>query len=671
MNFTLSLAVICEIGIGILGLFSILRKKNLAAGESYCYAAILMFAVFSVSIQCFFFLNIQNYYYLFDIALLTFSSVISYKSRKDLFITTKNLLIQIRSNKYPAFFLLLLLVYLFFQVLLLPPYNWDSMTYHLARVLMFQEEGSIFLKNFTQGPQAMHPWGWDILTFLFLRFYTDYCLSIFSFISYTIIVVCTYTLVNKLFKDALLSMTSTFVIASLKLLILEATTTKNDIAAAAIAIVCFLAGYCFLYSLKGLHLFIVLVSLLFGFTVKSYFAGFAIPFLLLFSIILLKKYSPKEILLPLKYILRNKTLMILPLGILFCLVSYWLYNLHNYGNIQGSNTMLEGYVNNNFLGMAANVLRYFLEILDLPTQYCSDMLVKIHDRILGDSKFIAILRYAPFILLSNHPPREGMAWYGPLGILLIIPSLFYAIIKGKEYVRFVAFSLLGFFLALCYTIVWQSSNSRFFSLFFACSGIPVAFLLKYLIKNKYLRSSIFIISSGVILYSVIFNNQKPFITSSEIKLLTIKTIDLDLPFMEDHLFSSKKRIVFKWIDNVIDRNAYYNKQFPSNDVLTTFKNQIPPNKRLLLTGNELCWVFPFLLIRPDLHVIVASPDHILLKGNIYDITRDEDYTYLKNEFDYILCYGIKICERMDAKKSFCFSNTNKHFSVSTICIHEL
>ena len=289
-------------------------------------------------------------------------------------------------------------------------------------------------------------------------------------------------------------MSSAFVIASLKLLILQATTTKNDIATSAVAIVCFLAGYGFFISQGRIYLFMLLTSVLFGFTVKTYFPGFSIPFLLFLTIILLRAYPIKKIVSPLKGLLEDRVLLIIAMGLFFCMGSNWINNYLTFGNIQGEIALIQKHANKDFLvGMLANAFRYSLQLFDLPSNYYNDIIVNIHDQIMGEFKNISLLRPYPFYLHNNFPPEENCSWYGPLAASLIVPSVLYAAVKGKGYIRVISFSLLSFFLVACYSMVWMRGSSRYFCIFFACSGVPLAFFLKNIIATKNLRIFILIV----------------------------------------------------------------------------------------------------------------------------------------------------------------------------------
>ena len=296
MNLFLSSLVILEIFIAILGTFSILRKKHYTIAESFCFSTILILTIYSLSIQLFFLARIHQYYYLFDIGILSFSSFQIWKNKKIIF-SSFEVFVQSsiwQTNKFISFILIFISSYLFLQSFLLPPSNWDALTYNLARVLMFQEEGSLFLKNFSTYRQVMHPWGYDILSFLFLRFYSDYGLAVFSFLSYIVVIAGTYALVRKIFNNANLSLTTSFIIASLTGLILQAVTTKNDIPMAAVVVVCFLAAYNFYSTKKYFDFYIIVVAILFGLSVKSYFLGFLVPFLFFYALLLMNSIKRRN-----------------------------------------------------------------------------------------------------------------------------------------------------------------------------------------------------------------------------------------------------------------------------------------------------------------------------------------------------------------------------------------
>ncbi|MEO1593307.1 MAG: hypothetical protein AAFU71_18740, partial [Cyanobacteria bacterium J06632_22] len=84
--------------------------------------------------------------------------------------------------------------YLFLQAYLLPPSSWDALVYHLPRVLVWEQNHSLFLRDYSLPHQAVFPVGSDILFHLFLRFHLDYGLGVFSWLFYGVIICGTYAI---------------------------------------------------------------------------------------------------------------------------------------------------------------------------------------------------------------------------------------------------------------------------------------------------------------------------------------------------------------------------------------------------------------------------------------------------------------------------------------------
>ncbi len=179
-------------------------------------------------------------------------------------------------------FLLELPSFSFFLEVLVPPANYDSMTYNLSRVFLFQQENSLFLKSVNTPRQALMVMGSDILSYAFLRFYSDYGVGIFSFLAYISVGVGTYAL-SRNFAPVKISIASTLVIVSLPEFCFQATATKNDIFTAASAVFCFLTAYRVLESLNIEDFSLTILGLSFGFSAKTTFLAFLVPFTITFG----------------------------------------------------------------------------------------------------------------------------------------------------------------------------------------------------------------------------------------------------------------------------------------------------------------------------------------------------------------------------------------------------
>jgi len=284
-----------EIFSAILGIFLYLRNKKIGIVDSYCYSAIIVLSFYSLFIQFFFIAGFHSFSFLIDFGVIIFSFLQIKNYKKILFVSFKEIFQSCMRSKIISIFFITIFGYLFLQSILLPPGGKDVLGYHLPRVLMFQSEGTLFLNNFSTFRQVNFPLGYDVLSFLFLRFFSDYGLALYSFISYSVVILASYSLVQKLFNNANLNKISVLIIASQPQIVLQSTCAQNDLSTAALATVCFLSGYSFYKTLKPLHLLVLCVSILWGLSVKSYFTGFAVPFLLLFAIHIKKRYSYTEL----------------------------------------------------------------------------------------------------------------------------------------------------------------------------------------------------------------------------------------------------------------------------------------------------------------------------------------------------------------------------------------
>ena len=70
--------------------------------------------------------------------------------------------------------------YLAAAAVFIPESNFDSMRYNLARVLLFEQEGTLLLPYVSDWSQVVFPVGGDLLRHYVLRFGTDFGLALFN-----------------------------------------------------------------------------------------------------------------------------------------------------------------------------------------------------------------------------------------------------------------------------------------------------------------------------------------------------------------------------------------------------------------------------------------------------------------------------------------------------------
>jgi hypothetical protein len=672
----ISFLIVIELIVFNLGIYSLVRKRCDSVSLAFSYSAILTLAVLSLSIQAFFLLGIHGVYFLFDIVIIVFSvfRVIHNRDviKRDVQIVSRFL----KKEKLFVFILLPVLIYLSLQAFLLPPGNLDSMVYNLARVLMFKQEGGLFLENYSYFGQPSFPVGHDLLSFLFLRFNSDFGLGIFSFISYVIIIVGTFSIVGC-FYNKKLAVSIAIIIASLTEIVLQATTTKNDIPAAAVVIVIFLAGYNFIISRRSVHLYLVIVGLLWGVTIKAYFAGFALLFILFYAAFLIYKQENFSFTGLLSHISVNKIKLnykyyIIPVGLILCIFFFYGHNIKKYGNIFGEKRAVARNQNQDgVIGGILNLGRYIIQSAEIPIKY-GYKVNEIHDSFLKEYKSKGMKDKKSKIDLAGKPfLSEDHSWYGPLGFFLIIPVIAFSVffvntlqnalkktkfsrlvsyksheqtllgcgrrpLFAKGYVRVVSLTLSLYFIFISYKVAWMPWNTRYFSLFFAGSGLCIAYVFnRFLNKNtrviKGIKGFIVLIAIYTLLSATLQNSRSPTIPGFASANLFYNLYKYGSGVLEGNRPVKK---CFAWLGKVSNRQSQYEIFYPGN-MLTTFISSVGRDKRVLVLGYFIP-VFPLFFTRPDLEITVSRLDRVFLNNKPYSLSRKSDYMSIRANYDYIV-----------------------------------
>lgn len=416
------------------------------------------------------------------------------------------------------------LTYLFLQAYLLPPSSWDALTYHLPRVLLWEQNRSLFLETYTISPQVAFPVGSDILYHLFLRFRLDYGLGLFSWLSYLVILFGTYGLVRSRVSQPI-AMTTAIVFVCLPEIVYQATGTKNDIVFAAVALGCVLWGDRWLHqpsleSLVGLGL-----TLCFGIAVKTSFVLFAFFFVLVWLALVVHKGL---MMTWLETVLRHWQEIMLCLFPALVLLQVWLFafNYQQFGALLGPPIFaLNNQNNDGLLGAVANLTRYGFQAIHLLDPFnqvvksslgasLTDGLQWIYDSFFdplwGQAGFS---RLAPPSFTLLWQPQEDTSWFGPVSLLLVFPAVGWCLAQGRGLARSMAIVAVGVTLAISYKLGWSPWKARFFTPVVVCLGLSVAlFLQRYQAQPWKLRVWRWA-SLGILIYACLYNYSKPIIPS--------------------------------------------------------------------------------------------------------------------------------------------------------------
>ncbi len=637
------------------GLTLFFRRHHYELPEAVVFAVLVLFAVYSAAFQVFFLVGLYRYSFFLDIILNSFSIYYIIKNRAILFHDFHQTLIFWCVHRKLLFPFGGILLYLFLQALLLPPSEYDSMVHNLSRVLLMRQEGSLFLTNYTTFNQVGFLVGADILHFLFLRWPSDWFLGIFSFLSYLSVLLATFSLVRAQSADDRLALLTTLIIASLVELVLQSTSTKNDLPLTAMATASFLAAMRVLSRGDALSLALLGTALALGSDMKAYFLGFSVPF----GALLLVAYGPALTQAATTGGRRGWGYLLLPALLLALLVLFLGVNLTNYGTLFGTPANVRWHQNpDGWQGALANACRYFIQILGLPRQLGGAWLEEGVMAQLGPKKEVGLApqtlhleeRYQITLSLFR-PPNEAWSWYGPLAFVLILPALGYALLKGNTFLKITAWSLVLFFAAVCWQIGWMPWNNRFFSLFFGASGLGLGFFLQRVWPRKW--DAVWIGLAFLCLgYAALFNYPKPFFDLRQVGLWVHRHL---VPFEEmagkgegDRRFY--RLPIFTWVNLIPQRDMYCWRHY-QDERLTVFAREVKPHSRVLMIADDSAWLFPYLVRRPDLIFTVVNPERLKEVG-LEPTSNPGHQALLGERFQYVVVANISPPSFLDPARIF-------------------
>ena len=281
-------AALLEITVVCLGLFVWLRSRAYPVAAALSLGIMSGLGLLSCLLQIGFLIGRPQVIPLFELIVVTGIIWLNRKRWKLVSDIPTRLTIAWQEAPITISVFAIALSYLFLQAFFLPPSSWDAMIYHLPRVLLWEQNQSLFLRDYAVTAQAVFPVGSDILFHLFLRFHTDYGLGIFSWLSYLAILFGTYAIARPRVSPTI-ALTTAVVIACLPEIIYQSTATKNDIIVAAVALTCVVWADRWLRnpaieSALGLGL-----TLCFGVAVKTSFIFFGFFFMLLWLGLVLQR----------------------------------------------------------------------------------------------------------------------------------------------------------------------------------------------------------------------------------------------------------------------------------------------------------------------------------------------------------------------------------------------
>ena len=325
--------------------------------------------------------------------------------------------------------LLVIISIILFFGLYASPSNYDSMTYHLARVGFWKQNQSINHYFTWAEIQNQNPINAEVgLLWIIIFTNSDNIAFIVQWLSFVIILLALYKLLRLLNYSRGISLITVFVFSTLDIVILEAYSTQNDL-----VIACFIIITLFLLvkvsqSEKIDLKYIIAAGFSVGLAIgtKGYSYLF-IPGFLLFFIIYGKNNKVKF--LKLLYVI------LFSIAGVFFLASYnFLQNFLSYGNIFSSTQFIEStsIKNPNFSTFVSNFIRHidsFYQLYELDFGTVGTLIKKItyfiHNKIGLDISSRVTTWPGVYFYFSNLRTNFDESYFGPVYFFFILPSIFY------------------------------------------------------------------------------------------------------------------------------------------------------------------------------------------------------------------------------------------------------
>ncbi|MFC4738425.1 ArnT family glycosyltransferase [Flavobacterium ponti] len=505
-------------------LFLIVHKSDLKSSlADFMIKSTLLFStviVLNVELLSIFnslnFISILSFWLVFAVILTYF--IIKNKS----FLIIKTKLFSLNNNisvvdKILLFLIIIFLFAILFQGIAYPPNNWDSLTYHMSRIMYWLSNESVdhfqthILRHLYQPPFAEY----FILNINVLNGndYLSNSVELFFLVNILIVI---YEILTKLKINLTNKLISILFVLTIPSVLLQASTTKNDIVVAFFILTSLL--YCYnCYKNVTLKNFLILgIAIGLAIFTKGTSYVFLLPILIIFSVFMLKK------------LIKTKNLKIINFGFLLISVILLINISHYYRNYKINHSILNiddfeasSYMNEemNLKNFISNSIKNIGLHLGYPINEKSDYIIRdLHKKInvdIDDKKLNYLgAKYSAPLELTTHEDYVPNTLALVMIILSIAIIIFQYIFKNKSYNKlYIILTCILIFQAFLFISIfkWQPWHTRLHITLFIVGSLHLGIALQlssYFKKITYLLVPVLIYSFG---FYYIFNNLRPIV----------------------------------------------------------------------------------------------------------------------------------------------------------------
>ena len=397
----------------------------------------------------------------------------------------------------------------FVIALISPPNNWDSMTYHMSRVQYWiQNKGIQFFTTNNPRQNAYAPFSEFFILHFQILSGSDLFANLVQWLS-LIISLTTVSLICKEFElNQRLQLISAVFICSLPIVLLQASSTQNDIVASTFILLFYYYQIILVKKYSISSIFFAGLSLGLGILTKgtSYILLFAIGITYLTYLVYFKIWDIKNIIL--------RYGIIFSIGLLINLPHY-LRNLIKYNDFLALGT-LPSVINElfSFGAMFSNLIRHIAYQLGTNISIINWYIYRIVKILLGNNindpktSFLDRDFRPPFFSLSEDAAGNTIHTL----VIIIIFFISLAFIKQIKRIQLTSLYIAVISILLyCFLLKWQPWTGKILILFVIVTPF-VMIALNYIFKIKKLKISFYILLFFMILGTfpyLFYNESRP------------------------------------------------------------------------------------------------------------------------------------------------------------------
>ena len=454
--------------------FFLFRMNGDTFAEAASYAIITVFMLLSFIRQISFIIGSPIISICMEAFFLIFSIILIYRYRSyvsSIFITLRNFR---SSNSISFIFLVLCFLYMVIHTFLHVPKEFFNEFYRLS---VYEKSGFFQLATASDFP-AFLPINHLVLFEPYLRFSTGSGEGILCFLAYLSIGFSTYALARR-YSWQPTAFTVAILVMSIPRLVVQAMHPGTQVISVAVALFCILAMYRTV-ELPNLTDLVLLVLGLFFCISENISSMIYAPILFVLSWVVL---SRRHGIIAWKSLLTQNAwafIFVIP-TVIFS--QSWLFLTNHFYKDSWSGAFSTIFFNTDGIqGALANFIRYLLESF-----YFTAPLDLFFEKVFNWSMAQPLQSLYDFFVRSflgenGAAQAFDLTWmtdemfsFGPVAFFLVLPALFYAMLKGPRRLKSVAIAFISYFYLVSLIFAWTPGTAELFEVFYVSAGFSMAF----------------------------------------------------------------------------------------------------------------------------------------------------------------------------------------------------